>query len=131
MAANSHKNIEAINSAFERLAAGDTGGFSPEYTHIGFDVDGTMQVVAGLSAFLNLVAKGASAFDIYDSEVRSSEAVGDELVISVVDCHRRTHDGREYRGTFAMILRVEDGILTRGADMIESAGETFWQSLDL
>ncbi len=28
-----------------------------------------------------------------------------------------------------MIFRVENGILTRGSDMIESSGEAYWSSL--
>jgi hypothetical protein len=124
-----HPNVGAFVSAFSKFAEGDLSGFSPDYTHLGFNIDGTPRVFVGLPAFVELMGKVATAFEVYETNVASIEPVGTELLLTVFDAYRRTHDGREYRGTFAGVFRVQDGILTRGSDMIESSGEAYWSSL--
>ena len=124
-----HPNVAAFQSAFAKFGVGDLSGFSPDYTHLGYNIDGTPQVFTGLPAFVELMGKVATHFEVYETEPLSMEPIGTELLVVVLNAHRRTHDGREYRGTFAMIFRVENGLLTRGSDMIESSGEAYWSSL--
>lgn len=124
-----HPNVAALVTAFEKFQTGDLSGFSPDYTHLGFNIDGTPRVFSGLPAFLELMGKVATHFDVYQTEFVSMEAVGTELVQVIFDAYRRTHDGREYRGMFAGVFRIENGLLTRGSDMIDSSGEAYWSSL--
>jgi hypothetical protein len=78
-----------------------------------------------------MMAKCAQTFEVFAAEILSATAVDDELVLASVAVHRRTKAGLEYHGTIVMTFRVEDGIVTRGTDMISSAGEAYWSSLGL
>ena len=125
------ENAGIVVKAFAAVADGDVSLFSPDYTHLGYNIDGRPRVFDGLGPFLELMGRCAAEFEVFDSKWVSVTAIDDELVHSVVAVHRRTRDGEDYQGTILMSFRVEDGIVTRGSDMISSSGEAYWSSLGL
>ena len=127
---SSHETPGVVTRAFELLAEGDVSLFSPGYTHLGYDVDGRPRVFEGLNLFLEMMAKIPAAFEVFENDWVMSQAVGDELVVGAVRVRRKTHDGREFEGLLAMSFRVEDGVVTRGCDLVTSAGEAYWSSLN-
>jgi hypothetical protein len=97
---SSHDNPGVVARAFELLAEGDVSLFAPDYTHLGYNVDGRPRVFEGLDSFLEMMSRIPAAFEVFENEWVTSEAVGDELVVGAVRVRRRTHDGRDSRGSW-------------------------------
>jgi ketosteroid isomerase-like protein len=135
MADNDHPNVDFIRRGFDALAAGDldtvTNQFSPDLRYYGADQFGRPREMQSRDELFGVLLAAMERFDEYDSELVDAYAVGDEIVMAQVRLHRRRRDtGASFDTDIVMVFRVEEGAITRGVDLLDSAAETWFGQTD-
>ncbi|MBY4575688.1 hypothetical protein ACN94_19230 [Gordonia paraffinivorans] len=128
----SNPNAEALTRAFASADAGDPGPllalYDDQMTWAGFAFDGSQRVytkdefLAGLGVL--------SQLDASANEVVATASYGDEIVVATIRAYRRLGD-HELDIEMIMAHRFIDGRVVRGADMVPSSFEAFWNATGL
>jgi ketosteroid isomerase-like protein len=131
-----HANVKLVRNLFIKDGHADDsvtfegyveGGwdthFSPDITYCGTSVrGGQLQMALGKAAVFHMAREAQQYMepDERGEELLECVAFGDEMVAAYVRCHRRLRtSGESISYEFVMLVRVEDGIITRGVDIGE------------
>jgi ketosteroid isomerase-like protein len=135
MADHEHPNVEFIRRGFEALVAGDlettTNQFSPSLEYYGADEFGRAKKMHSRDDLFGVLLAAMGRFDEYNNELVDAYAVGPELVMTHVRLHRRRRTTGEVLDTdIVMAFRVQDGVITRGVDLLDSSAERWFGVAD-
>jgi ketosteroid isomerase-like protein len=134
MADANHLNADFVRRGFEALAAGDVNGainqFSPDLKYYGGDQYGRSREFGSRDEFFGMALEGMALNDEYTNEVVDTFAVGESLVMVHVHGHRRSRATQEVLDTdYVMVLRIEDGVITHGVDLIDESAQSYFARL--
>jgi ketosteroid isomerase-like protein len=134
MATTDHPNVELVRRGFAALAVGDVEAamnqYAPDLRYVGSDQFGQMHECGSRDEFFEMVVEAMALHDEFTNDVVDAFAVGDELVMVHVLGHRRSRASGESLDTdLVMALRVQDGVVTRGVDLIDSRAESYFERL--
>lgn len=131
MARNSHPNVAMVRSGFEALGAGDldtvVNQYAPDLKYYGGDQHGRAREFNSRDEFFGMAIEAMTLNDEFSNELVEAFAVGEELVMAHVRAHRRSRsNGDVLDADYVMVLRIEDGVITRGVDLIDSMAERYF-----
>jgi ketosteroid isomerase-like protein len=131
MAERDHPNVDFIRRGFAALGTGDidtaTNQFSPSLEYYGADELGRPREMHSRDELFGVLLAAMARFDQYDNELVDAFAVGEELVMTHVRLHRRRRTtGEVFDTDIVMAFRVEDGVISRGVDILDSAAEAWF-----
>ena len=130
-----HPNVALVRSLFKG-AGGDEAGitmdgyleggwdtlFADDVSYCGTSARGTLHMALGKEAVFEMSREAAQFMDPDEpgEELLDCVPFGDELVAVHARCHRRIRStGERVSYEFVMVVRVEDGRITRGVDVGE------------
>ena len=130
MADANHPNVDFVRRGFEALAAGDfdtaINQFSPELKYYGGDQYGRSREFGSRDEFFGMALEAMSLNDEFTNEVLDAFAVGESLVMVHVNGHRRSRATQEVLDIdYVMVLRIEDGVITHGVDLIDARAQSY------
>lgn len=113
------------------LDGGGNGGgedfFHPDVVHSLFGPSGTKEMLVGRGAFFAFVGRCADALSERHDEVLTITGVDSQCAFVHARAYRRSRmNGEDIRYEWAMLYRVEDGLITYGADMLDARAQAFW-----
>jgi len=130
-----HPNVRLVRGLFERADADEApitmegyveGGwdtlFAADVTYCGTSAHGNLQMALGKEALFEMSREPAQFMepDALGEELLDCVAFGDELVAVHARCHRRIRaTGERVSYEYVMVVRIEDGLITRGVDVGE------------
>jgi ketosteroid isomerase-like protein len=130
-----HPNVALVRGLFERAdASADPiamdgyleGGwdtlFADDVSYCGTSSHGNLQLALGKQAVFELSREAAQFMepDERGEELLDCVAFGDELVAVHTRCHRLIRNtGERVSYEYVMVVRIEDGVITRGVDVGE------------
>jgi ketosteroid isomerase-like protein len=92
-----------------------------------FGPSGTKEVLIGRDAFLEFVRSCTEALADRTDEIIAITGIDDECALVHARAWRKSKaSGEELRYEWAMLYRVENGLITYGADMLDSDAQAFW-----
>jgi ketosteroid isomerase-like protein len=131
-----HPNVRLVRGLFERPDANEApitmegyleGGwdtlFADAVTYCGTSSHGNLQMALGKEALFEISREAAQLMepDERGEELLDCLPFGDELVAVHARCHRRIkRTGERVSYEYVMVVRVENGQITRGVDVGES-----------
>lgn len=129
-----HPNVELARRGFAALAAGDveigSSLFAPDLTYFGGDQFGRFRKFGSRDEFLGMVMEVMALNDEFSNDLVDAYAVGDSLVIAHFRAHRRSRASGEVLDTdYVMVLRIEDGAVTHGVDLIDGDAAAYFGRL--
>jgi ketosteroid isomerase-like protein len=117
--------FDAIGSS-----GGDAGAFDhihPDIVFSAYDIHGVRRHDAGLDAFKKFVAECDAAVSERRDEIISIDGAGDEMGIVRARAFRRSAaSGETCEYEWVMAFRIENGLVTVAADMLDRAAADFW-----
>lgn len=127
----SHPNVAIVQKAFEALAAGDVAtvlnGYSPELAYFGADQFGRFRSFDSRDEFFGMVMEAMVSHSLFENQLVDAYAVGDSLVMAHVRGRREPADGGDPLSfDYVMVLRLEEGIVTRATDLIDASAEQYF-----
>ena len=134
MARSDHPNVELVRRGFEAMAAGDLDAvinlYAPDLKYYASDLDGRPRVFASRDELFGLVAEAMVLDDEHSNELVDAFAVGDSLVMAHIRGHRRSRATQEIlEMDYIMALRIDDGVVTQGVDLIDAVAESYFARL--
>ena len=129
-----HPNVELVRRGFAALAAGDVeigaSLFAPDVTYFGGDQFGRFREFGSRDEFFAMVMEAMALNDEYSNDLVDAYAVGDSLVMTHFRAHRRSRATGEVLDTaYVMVLRIEDGVVTHGVDLIDGDAAAYFGRL--
>lgn len=108
--------------------AGLPGGlFHPDVVHSLFGPSGTKETLVGREAFLRFAASCAEALEERHDEIIAITGIDRECAFVQARAYRRSAaNGEAIHYEWAMLYRVEQELITYGADMLDAAAQAFW-----
>jgi hypothetical protein len=92
-----------------------------------FGPSGTKELLIGRHAFLEFVRSCTEALADRTDEIIAITGIDDECALVHARAWRKSNaSGVELRYEWAMLYRVENGLITYGADMLDSDAQAFW-----
>ena len=127
-----HPNVALVRSGFEAMAAGDVESvmqmYSSDLKYYGWNAQAEQQAFTSRDEFFAMVFDAMSHCDEFAMDLVNAYAVGDSLVMAHIRAHRRARDSRRtLDDDFAMVFRIDDGVVTHGVDMIGPSFVEFWK----
>ena len=96
--------------------------FDPDITYCGTSVRGQLQLALGKEALFEMSREPHQYMepDEQGEELLDCVSFGDEMVAAYVRCHRRLRGtGESVSYEYVMLVRIENGMITRGVDVGE------------
>jgi len=104
--------------------------FHPEVCHSLFGPTGTKELLVGREAFLDFVHRCAAALADRRDEILAITPVDRQCAFVHARAFRKSRaSGEELTYEWAMLYRVEQGLITYGADMLDVDAQAFWQRI--
>lgn len=101
--------------------------FHPDVVHSLFGPSGTKETLVGRDAFLAFATGCAAALAERRDEIIAITGIDEECAFVHARAYRRSAaSGEEIEYEWAMLYRVEDGLITYGADMLDTDAQAFW-----
>ena len=101
--------------------------FHPDVVHSLFGPRGTKETLVGREAFLRFAASCAEALEERHDEIIAITGIDRECAFVHARAYRRSAaNGEAIHYEWAMLYRVEQGLITYGADMLDAAAQAFW-----
>jgi ketosteroid isomerase-like protein len=127
-------NRALVEEGFAAYDAGDIDKviamWHPNLVYHGFDFAGERQEFRGRDAFFGFLMEAGSKLAVNKNEILSVDPVGDEIVvIKALATRRLPDDDEEVQFDYVMVLRIENGQVTHGTDMVDSKFEAFWRGV--
>jgi ketosteroid isomerase-like protein len=92
-----------------------------------FGPSGTKEQLCGRAAFLDFVARCSAALSDRSDEILAITGIDEQCALVHARAWRKSAaTGEEARYEWAMLYRVEDGLVTYGADMLDADAQAFW-----
>lgn len=111
----------------DRGGGGGEGFFHPDVVHSLFGPSGTKELLVGRDAFFAFVGRCAEALSERRDEVLTITGIDGQCAFVHARAYRRSRaNGEEIAYEWAMLYRVEDGLITYGADMLDARAQAFW-----
>jgi ketosteroid isomerase-like protein len=140
-----HPNVRVVRGLFDRpdanaapitmdgyLEGGWDTRFAPDITYCGTSAHGNLQMALGKEALFEMSREPAQFMepDELGEELLDCVAFGDELVAVHARCHRRIRNtGERVSYEYVMVVRIEDGLITRGVDVGERKIDDIYRGL--
>lgn len=104
-----------------------TAFFHPDVVHSLFGPSGTKEMLVGRDAFVTFAASCANALADRRDEILAITGIDRQCAFVHARAYRKSAaNGEEIHYEWAMLYRVEHGLITYGADMLDSAAQGFW-----
>ena len=134
MAEATHPNVELIRRSFAAMASGDMATvlevFSPDLAYFGADQTGQFRTFDSRDEFFGMVLEGMALNSRFENELADAFAVGDSLVMAHVRGHRAPASGGvPTTFDYVMVLRLDNGVVTRATDLIDADFERYCANL--
>ena len=92
-----------------------------------FGPSGKKELLIGRDAFLDFVRRCADALTDRADEIITITGIDEECALVHARAWRKSKaSGDELRYEWAMLYRVEEGMVTYGTDMLDSDAQAFW-----
>lgn len=92
-----------------------------------FGPSGKKELLEGRDAFLAFVGHCAAALADRSDEIIAITGIDEECALVHARAWRKSKaSGAELRYEWAMLYRVENGLITYGADMLDADAQAFW-----
>lgn len=92
-----------------------------------FGPSGTKELLIGREAYLEFVSRCGEALADHQDEIVAITGIDQECAFVRARAWRRSKaSGEELRYEWAMLYRVENGMITYGTDMLDSDAQLFW-----
>ena len=103
----------------------------PEARHSLFGPSGLKEYLVGRDAFLAFANRCAAALSARRDEILEIVGIDDQCAFVRARAWRKAAaTGEEITYEWAMLYRVEDGLITYGADMLDADAQAFWASVE-
>ncbi len=128
------ENVELVKKGFAAYDAGDLDTviamWHPDVLYHGFNAEGERAEYRGRDAFFGMLIQAGALLEENVNEIVSAQPVGDEIVVVQVRGKRRAKGDKETTFIdYVMVLRIENGQVTHGTDMVDSKDEAFWRNV--
>ncbi|KKW91869.1 nuclear transport factor 2 family protein [Sphingobium chungbukense] len=101
--------------------------FHPDVVHSLFGPSGTKETLVGRDAFLAFATGCAQALAERQDEIIAITGIDRECAFVHARAYRKSaSNGEDIHYEWAMLYRVEQGLITYGADMLDAAAQAFW-----
>jgi ketosteroid isomerase-like protein len=101
--------------------------FHPNVVNSLFGPSGTKELIVGRDAFLKFGGLCASAVTDRSDEIIAITGIDKECALVHARAKRKSvANGQEIEYEWAMLYRVENGMITYGADMLDTDAQAFW-----
>lgn len=101
--------------------------FHPDVVNSLFGPSGTKELIVGREAFFQFVSRCASAVTDRSDEIIAITGIDQECALVHARAKRKSvANGQEIEYEWAMLYRVENGMITYGADMLDTDAQAFW-----
>lgn len=121
---------EQLVNAFAAADGHDRANFAtfhPQVVHSLFGPSGTKEMLVGKEAFAAFVSRCRNALADYSDEILLVRAIDEQCVFVHARAYRKSAASQEeITYEWAMLYRVEDGLITYGADMLDADAQAFW-----
>lgn len=112
----------------------ESGGSGEPFAHVHpdarfsmFGPSGIKEMLEGKQAFVDFVSRCAAALADRSDEILAIMPVDEQSAFVHARAWRKSKaSGEELRYEWAMLYRVEDGLITYGADMLDADAQAFW-----
>lgn len=92
-----------------------------------FGPSGGKELLRGRDAFLDFINTCAEALADRSDEILAITSVDQQCAFVHARAYRKSAaTGEEIRYEWAMLYRVEDGLITYGSDMLDADAQAFW-----
>lgn len=107
--------------------AGESDFFAPDVIHSLFGPSGTKELLVGRSAFFDFVQRCAGSLAERRDEILMIRGIDRECAFVHARAYRRSLvNGEAIEYEWAMLYRVENDLITYGADMLDKRAQAFW-----
>jgi ketosteroid isomerase-like protein len=135
MADASHSNVEIVRRGFAAMASGDVATvlelYAPELAYFGADQFGRFRTFNSRDEFFGMVMEAMALNSRFENELVDAYAVGGSLVMTHVRGHRAPAAGGDpLVFDYVMVLRLEDGVVTRATDLIDAEAERYFSRFE-
>ncbi|UXC93594.1 MULTISPECIES: nuclear transport factor 2 family protein [Sphingobium] len=101
--------------------------FHPDVVHSLFGPSGAKETLVGRDAFLAFAASCAEALAERRDEIIAITCVDRQCAFVHARAYRKSAaNGEDIHYEWAMLYRVEQGLITYGADMLDAPAQAFW-----
>lgn len=108
-------------------AGGENGFFAPDVIHSLFGPSGTKELLVGRDAFFDFVQRCEGALSERRDEILTIRGIDNQCAFVHARAYRRSRaNGEDIHYEWAMLYRVENGLITYGADMLDTRAQEFW-----
>ena len=116
-------SIDAIGGS----AMDPTTYFHPNVINSLFGPSGTKELIVGRDAFFEFCSLCASAATDRSDEIIAITGIDKECALVHARAKRMSvANGQQIEYEWAMLYRVENGLITYGADMLDTDAQAFW-----
>jgi ketosteroid isomerase-like protein len=103
------------------------GHIHPDAQYSLFGPTGTKELLMGRAAFAAFVKRCLDALAAHEDEILAITPIDEHGALVHARAYRRSAaSGEEIRYEWAMLYRVEDGLITYGTDMLDPDAQAFW-----
>ena len=125
------REVFQFGATIEKSDVFKSGGFGdhlhPEIQFSMFGPSGTKEFQIGRDNYLNFVEKCAALLSDRSDEIVSITSADEEIAIVTANAWRKSKStGEEIHYQWVMLYRVEDGLVTYAADMLDRDAQEFW-----
>lgn len=129
MASTDHPNVELVRRGFAAMADGDLevtlATFSPELKYYGGDARANFREFGSRDEFFAMVLEAMELNDQITNELIDAYAVGSGLVMAHIRGQRQAPGSAAIDMDYVMVLRIEDGVVTRGVDLMDADAQRY------
>ena len=92
-----------------------------------FGPTGSKELLQGRDAIVAFTSRCAAALDAHKDEILTITGIDQQCALVHARAFRRSKStGEEISYEWAMLFRVEQGLITYGADMLDADAQAFW-----
>ncbi|SCW49717.1 hypothetical protein SAMN02927924_00935 [Sphingobium faniae] len=107
-----------------------TSYFHPEVVHSLFGPTGTKETLVGRDAFLTFAQRCSEALSERQDEIIAITGIDEQCAFVHARAYRKSAaSGQSINYEWAMLYRVENSLITYGADMLDADAQAFWGSV--
>ena len=116
--------------AFKGAQAGQRDAFAhfhPDVRNSLFGPSGTKETLVGKDAMIAFVQRCAAALAAHEDKILGISSIDEHCAFVHASAYRKSAaTGEEIRYEWAMLYRVDNGLITYGADMLDPDAQAFW-----
>lgn len=113
------RRSDAFDDAFDAV--------HPDARYSLFGPSGTKELLVGRTAIAAFVKDCLAALAAHEDEILAILPIGAQCALVHARAYRRSAaSGKDLRYEWAMLYRVEAGLITYGADMLDAEAQAFW-----